>query len=87
MELTPDTIDAWLYMLREHGVKEFNCALFSVKLHPEETSGNSGDNVVGEINREPEYTGPLWKNPRLWAGGEPPKFPGQSAQEAKKDKP
>lgn len=68
VDLTPEMLDAYLRILKEHAVGEFIGLGIAVKFNPE----------IPELSR-PAETHPepksAWENPRLWPGGKPPTFP------------
>jgi hypothetical protein len=72
-ELTPEQIDAWLAMLREHQVEEFEGQAFRVKFAPGSGPRASKEEATpAQVKPAPRS---VWEDPSLWQGGEVPTFP------------
>lgn len=71
MTLTPEQLSAYLDMLREKGISQFECEEFSVSFLPQAMEQDLEDTPV---RAEPKNA---WGDRRLWNGHEPPKFPGK----------
>lgn len=76
--MTPEQLDEFLEVLRDHSVAEFSCPEFSVSLLPSAPSEKidmaqqikEGNSMV----RRTVGRG-LFAHPKLWPGGEAPQFP------------
>lgn len=72
-KMNPSELDGVLEVLRDNGVKEFQCESFHVKFF---------ENVpvmaeVTEPRRDVEPPRSAWHDPKLWPDGKPPSFPGK----------
>ena len=72
MELTPEQLDAYLQILKEHGVTEFLGQGFHVVFTPPAPAPVVEDHRTPEP-RQAEIRS-MWESPELWPGGEPPTF-------------
>lgn len=76
--MTPEQLDEYLEVLRDHNVAEFSCPEFSVSLLP--AAPRSAATVAADIKegnesvRAPARHG-AFSHPSLWPNGTPPSFP------------
>lgn len=81
LALTPEVLEAFLVVLRENGVSNFNCPLFSAVLLPTtpemEQSYEAAIKEASRSLKQPVAKG-IYNSPALWPDGKPAAFPGSS---------
>ena len=80
---SPDQLDAFLMVLKDNGVEEFSGFGIHVRFIVDEVEEEEVQQTkpqVAEVRNEkaPVEDNNVWRNPALWPGGMPPKFPGDN---------
>lgn len=73
-KMNPSELDGVLGVLRENGVKEFQCESFHVKFFVDATP--MVEESISPRDKE-EAPKSVWHDPKLWPDGKPPSFPGK----------
>lgn len=73
--LSAEQMEAWLSMLRDAGVQEFEGPHFSVKFYPPAPPAPVYETPKEDRPYKEPASTTMWDNPALWPGGKPPTFP------------
>jgi hypothetical protein len=84
LELNPQLLDDILTVLKDHGVTEFSCPAFALRLNGAVEPSHEDSEVAQAIHRrkEVELTRKVqlghYAHASLWPDGEPPSFKGKA---------
>jgi hypothetical protein len=71
VNITPEQLEAYLDILLDKDVEEFECSDFHVRFAATEEAMEAQPVIAGEKKEAPQS---MWHHHALWPGGKPPSF-------------